>query len=78
MGRMTAKPRTRAHGAATHLASIALMAALFVLAKAGVIPMWVVTFGLSWTQLAMLTVGLMLVTVVAGVIIGRFRATDGR
>jgi hypothetical protein len=75
---MTAKPKTRARSAATHLVSIALMAALFVLAKAGVIPTWVVTFGLSWTQLAILTVGLMLITVVAGVIIGRFGATDGR
>jgi hypothetical protein len=75
---MAAKPKTRARSAATHLVSIALMAALFVLAKAGVIPMWVVTFGLSWTQLAMLTVGLMLVSVATGVIVGRFKATDGR
>jgi hypothetical protein len=43
---------------AAHVAGLVVMLALFVLAKAGVIPMWVVTFGLSWTQLAMLTIGL--------------------
>jgi hypothetical protein len=64
---------------AAHVAGLVVMLALFVLAKAGVIPMWVVTFGLSWTQLAMLTIGLMLVSLVAGVIVGRLRGSaDGR